>query len=113
MALAIAITLGLLLLAVYILYKLAPNNRSIRNKFRGEIRLARSISRTIAESKSTEWHEYQDWLHDILLARRQLLDAKHPQWKVSAITYWRLSVFCIVVGMSKLKQVTASIRKSR
>lgn len=110
--LAIAITLGLFLFAVCIFYKLAGNKRPTANKYRGEIGLARLISQTVAE-RNTQWHEYQDWLHDIMLSRRQLLDNKHPRWKVSLITYWRLSIFCVVVAINKVKQVAFSISRSR
>ena len=112
--LAIAILIvGLLLVAMYVFYRSNRNKRSNGNRYRGETGLARLISRTIAERESTQWHEYQDWLHDILLSRRQLLDAKHPRWKVSLVTYWRLSTFCLVVGINKVKQVTVKSWRSR
>ena len=110
--LAIAIALGLLILALYIFCKFSQTTKPTKNKRAGEIKLASKISQTFAEQKSTEWHEYQDWLHDILLARQQLLDAKHPRWKVKLITYKRLSIFCIVVSVSKVKQIVASMRRS-
>ena len=111
--LAIAIALGLFLVAIYILYKREPNQRLNVNKYRGEIGLARLISQTVAEKESAQWHEYQDWLHDIMLSRRQLLDGKCLQWKVSSITYWRLSIFCIVVAINKVKQATLNIKRLR
>ena len=110
--LAIAISFGLFILALYILWKFEREKKQTRNKRESEIRLAVHISRTFANGTSTQWSEYQDWLHDILLARRQLLDAKCPQWKVKLITYHRLSVFCLVVGISKIKQVVR-IKRSR
>lgn len=110
---AIAIVLGLFLFTVYVFYKLDRNQKPTVNKYRGETNLARLISRTVAKRKSVQWHEYQDWLHDIMLSRRQLLDHKCPQWKASLITYWRLSIFCVVVGMNKIKQVAFSIGRSR
>lgn len=111
--LAVAVVLGLLLVAIYIFSKLERNKRPNENKFRGEIGLAWWISQTFAEKKSTEWNEYQDWLHDILLSRRQLLDAKYPQWKVQLITYWRLWMFCIMMGIGRVKQMTVRIWRSR
>ena len=74
--LAIAIALGLLLLAVHISYTVSKKTKPTKNNREGEIKLAAWMSRLFADRKSTEWNEYQDWLHDILLARSQLLDAK-------------------------------------
>ncbi len=110
---AIATALGLLIFAVYISYKSYRKNKPARNRRKSELKLARWISRTLNARNSTQWHEYQDWLHDIMLSRRQLLDAKYPRWKVKLITYWRLSVFCVVVSVGKIKQVATSIRRSR
>ncbi|NJL51379.1 MAG: hypothetical protein HC930_02680 [Hydrococcus sp. SU_1_0] len=80
-----------------------------RGKTSGEIKLAQWMTQTIANQNSTEWEEYQDWLHDIMLSRQQLLDVKCPRWQVSLITYKRLGVFWVVVGISKVKQVATSI----
>ena len=82
-------------------------------KLKAEVRLARRIAEVLANRSASEWTEYQDWLHDILLKRRQLLDARHPRWRVSLITYWRLSVFCTVVAASKIKQVTFILLRLR
>ena len=114
--LAIVISFSLLIAAIYLLYSLETSyekRRLTKNKRKGEVRLAHSIAKFFADSSSTEWSEYQDWLHDILLARCQLLDAKCPVWKVKLITYKRLSIFCIVVGISKVKQAVVSMRRSR
>ena len=111
--LAIAIALGLLIFAVCVLYKFNREKKPTKNKREGEIKLASRISRTFANQTSTEWNEYQDWLHDILLSRQQLLDAKCPLWKVKLITYRRLSMFCIVVTIAKVKQAALRIGRSR
>jgi len=105
---AICVTLSLTILLTYFCFGI----NSLR-KPQGETKLARRISKILAGRRDTEWIEYQDWLHDILLARRQLLDAKCPRWKVKLITYRRLSVFCVVVGISKVRQASMSIRRSR
>ena len=49
--LAVAVVLGLLLVAIYIFSKLERNKRPNENKFRGEIGLAWWISQTFAEKK--------------------------------------------------------------
>ena len=104
----IALTLSLAVLKAYVYSKLYTSSDS-----KEEIKLAKYISRTLTNKTSTEWNEYQDWLHDILLARRQLLDANCPQWKVKIITYRRLGVFCIVVGIGKVRQVATRIGRSQ
>ena len=80
---------------------------------RVRIKLARWIIKTFIDRTSPEWTEYQDWLHDIFLARRQLIDSKCPRWKVALITYWRLSAFLVVVGLAKLKSIAASVMQLR
>ena len=45
----------------------------------------------------------------MLLARRQLLDAKCPKWKVFLITYWRLSRFFMVVSLMRIKNVIVRV----
>lgn len=105
--LAISIMLGLFILTIYISFKFDNVG-----KLKEERRLAYWIAQICSRKSSTEWNEYQDWLHDIMLSRRQLLDVKCPPWKVKLITYRRLSAFCIVVVISKLRQVAASIRRS-
>lgn len=104
---AIGLTLILFILTVYISFK--SNNIS---KPKGDLKLAHWIAQTFSSKSSPEWSEYQDWLHDILFSRGQLLDAKYPQWKVKLITYRRLSAFLIVVVISKLRQFASNIRRS-
>lgn len=84
-----------------------------RNKFKGEAKLAFWIAQFFSNKTSTEWTEYQDWLHDIFLARRQLLDAKCPRWKVTIVTYWRLSAFFVIVSLSKIKSLAVSVMRLR
>ena len=77
------------------------------------IRIATWLAQTFVDRASLEWAEYQDWLHDIFLARRQLLDAKCPSWKVTIITYWRLSAFLVIVSLSKIKSLALSVVRLR
>ena len=60
-----------------------------------------------------EWREYQDWLHDILLAHDQLLASKCIRWKAIMITYWHLSVLLVVVSLTRIKGVVVSVMKLR
>ena len=80
---------------------------------RKEIPLARRIAQILSDKSSPEWIEYQDWLHDILLARRQLINNGSPRWKVTLITHWRLIAFCTVVTVNKTKRATSKILKIR
>lgn len=107
---AITIALGLLAIATYIMFSRRTKTLPKNNR-RGEIRLAQWVSRSFANQTSIEWNEYQDWLHDIMLSRRQLLADKHPRWQVKLITYRRLTAFLVIVGMSKLKQVVADLKR--
>ncbi|MEM7595567.1 MAG: hypothetical protein AAF383_29380 [Cyanobacteria bacterium P01_A01_bin.83] len=109
---AIAIVLGLFISAAYIMYKSYAQKKLTKHKRRGELKLAHLITQSLANQKSREWDEYQDWLHDIMLYRQQLLDEKRPRWQVSLITYWQLGVFGIVLLISKIKQVAAFVRRS-
>ena len=111
--LAIAINLGLFIIAVYISCKYYEEKKLTRNKRKDETRAAYSIAKTFANSSPSEWQEYQDWLHDIMLSRQQLLDANCPRWQIKLITYKRLSAFCIVVGISRIKQATTEVWRSR
>ena len=63
------------------------------------------IARTLSHQASQEWEEYQDWLHDILLDYRQLLNRNIPRWQVTLVTYWRLTRLCITVSAIKLKKL--------
>ena len=105
---AIPSTLILLILTAYVFFEL-----NSLTKPKGEVKVAQRISRILTDKRSTEWNEYQDWLHDIMQDRQQMLTMKRPQWQVKLITYRRLSVFCVVVGMSKVKHAALSIRRSR
>lgn len=91
-------------------------SRPGRNSYipvRGEVKFADWIAQTLSARAPQEWEEYQDWLHDILLARRQLLDSGCPVWKVTAIAHWRLMGLCITVGSIKLKRWAIAARRLR
>jgi hypothetical protein len=116
-ALEVAYYLFCAFLALWALYcifcffnKSAKSGQKFLSK---EVRLARWITQTFFPKQSTEWAEYQDWLHDILLARCQLLDAKSPRWQVTLLTYWRLSLLCLIVCLIKIRRATASLMKLR
>jgi uncharacterized membrane protein len=110
---AIIIVLILFVLFTFALHTFSnKKQKSTRGKTSGEIKLAQWITQAIVNQNSTEWEEYQDWIHDIMLSRQQLLNAKCPRWQVSLITYRRLGVFWVVVGISKVKQVATSIWRS-
>lgn len=79
-------------------------------KLKGEEKLASRIAQTLAQKAPQEWEEYQDWLHDILLARIQLLDRGFPVWKVKIITYGRLTGFCLTVSLIKLRRLAIRFR---
>ncbi|MGK7936983.1 MAG: hypothetical protein AB4206_14495 [Xenococcaceae cyanobacterium] len=83
---------------------------NVRTKVRGEEKLANWMAQTLAQKAPQEWEEYQDWLHDILLDRFQLLDRGFPVWKVRIITYWRLTGFCLIVGLTKLRRLVIRLR---
>jgi len=110
---SIIFSLSLCAIAAYISYASYTKKKPARNKRQGEAGLAYKIGQNLDDGKSQQWHEYQDWLHDIMLSRRQLLDEQCPRWKVKLITYRRLGVFCAVVGMSKVRQVAVRIGRSR
>ena len=79
-------------------------------KIRGEENLANWIAQNLAQKAPREWDEYQDWLHDILLDRFQMLDQGYPVWKVRMITYWRLVGFCLIVSLTKLRRLAIRLR---
>ena len=93
-------------------FKLArrKNLTTARTKVRGEEKLANWIAQTLARKAPQEWEEYQDWLHDILLARFQMLARGFPVWKVKMITYWRLTGFCVTVSLIKLRRLAVGFR---
>lgn len=84
--------------------------KTTRTKVKGEEKFANSIAQILAQKAPKEWEEYQDWLHDILLDRLQLLDRGLPVWKVRLITYWRLIGFCFIVGLIKLRRLAIRLR---
>ena len=83
------------------------------NSLKGEVKFADAIAGTLSHNSPQEWEEYQHWLHDILLARRQLLASGTPRWKVTLITYWRLTALCITVSAIKLRRLVRTVRKLR
>ncbi|RMH76180.1 MAG: hypothetical protein D6680_09270 [Cyanobacteria bacterium J007] len=70
----------------------------------GDVKFADWIAQTLARKAPREWEEYQDWLHDILLARRQMLDEGDRPWQVTALTYGRLIALCVTVARIKLRR---------
>ena len=108
LALAIAVLISAVSFKVWQKSKKHPKNYS-----KSKVRLANWIANYFADRTSPEWTEYQDWLHDILLARRQLLDAKSPRWKVFLITYWRLSGFLVIVSLAKMKNAVVTVMRLR
>ncbi|GAB4538482.1 MAG: hypothetical protein Tsb0014_28110 [Pleurocapsa sp.] len=113
----IAIILGLILSVAGVIFCWSIFNRQRKQSQSdhkvGEIRLACWIARTLHTQASREWEEYQDWLHDILLARRQLLNSGYPVWKVALITYWRLGVLFVTVNIVKLRKIAIAATKWR
>ncbi|MBE9129280.1 MULTISPECIES: hypothetical protein [unclassified Coleofasciculus] len=78
---------------------------------KGEVRFANWIARILSNKTPQVWEDYQDWLHDILLNYRQLLESGAPRWQVTIVTYWRLTRFCITVGTLKLKRLVIAARR--
>jgi len=78
-----------------------------------EVKLANWIAQTLSTKAPQEWEDYQDWLHDILLTRSQLLSNGYPVWKVTVITYWRLMGLCITVSLIKLRRLAIAARRLR
>lgn len=114
--LSLVIVISIAILAIRFFFfrksKLARSRTLITTstKVRGEEKLANWMAQTLAQKAPQEWEEYQDWLHDILLARLQLLDRGFPVWKVRIITYWRLTGFCLIVGLTKLRRLVIRLR---
>ena len=108
LALAIAILLSALSFEAWQKSKKQPKKHS-----KSKVKLANWIASYLADRTSPEWIEYQDWLHDILLARCQLLNAKCPKWKVFILTYWRLSGFLVIVSLAKIKKAVVAVVKWR
>ncbi|WP_019507666.1 hypothetical protein [Pleurocapsa sp. PCC 7319] len=112
-AVVLALGLSIVVALVIVIDNGYKSKSSMRRKVKGEVKLAVWIAQIFSNQTSSEWTEYQDWLHDILLARRQLLDTKCPRWKVAILTYWRLSILWVVVSMTKMKSIAVSIMKLR
>ncbi len=121
-SLAISISIALVIATLIISYTTYRQHRIITRRWRknrqhysmkGEVRFADVIAKILSQNSPREWEEYQDWLHDILLARRQLLASGIVRWKVTLITYWRLTALCITVGAIKLRRFARIVRKLR
>ena len=116
LGLSLVIVISIVILAIRFFFfrksKLARSRTVITTstKIRAEEKLVNWIAQTLAQKAPQEWEEYQDWLHDILLDRLQLLDRGVPVWKVRVITYWRLTGFCLIVGLMKLRRLVVSLR---
>lgn len=109
---AFAIALTVCILLIGIASSLTSSFKHKKSK-RAKVFLAAWLAKTCVDRTSPQWTEYQDWLHDIFLARRQLLDAKCPKWKVTIITYWRLSAFLAIVTLAKIKNIAVSVMRLR
>ncbi|MDJ0775639.1 MAG: hypothetical protein QNJ49_19810 [Mastigocoleus sp. MO_167.B18] len=121
-AFALGLSITLIIATLIISYTTIRQHRIItrrsrknrpHNSVKGEVRFADAIAGILSQNSPREWEEYQDWLHDILLARCQLLDRKIPGWKVTLITYWRLTALCITVSAIKLRRFARIVRKLR
>ncbi len=121
-AFALGLSITLIIASLIISYTTIRQHRIItrrsrknrpHNSVKGEVRFADAIAGILSQNSPREWEEYQDWLHDILLARCQLLDRKIPGWKVTLITYWRLTALCITVSAIKLRRFARIVRKLR
>ena len=121
-SLALGISIALIITTIVISYTTYRQHRNITRHSRknrqhkplkGEVKFADAIAGILSQKSPREWEEYQDWLHDILLARRQSLASGSPQWKVTCITYWRLTTLCITVSAIKLRRFAIMIRKLR
>ena len=105
----IIVPLGLLIAVAFVSDFLSKPKKSKKS----QVKLAVWLAETFADRESPEWEEYQDWLHDILLARRQLLQEQCPKGKVFVITYWRLSGFLVIISLTKMKNAAISVMKLR
>ena len=121
-AFALALSITLIIATFVISYTTIRQHRIItrrsrknrqHNSVKGEVRFADSIAKILSQNSPREWEEYQDWLHDILLAHRQLIASGVAKWKVTLITYWRLTALCVTVSAIKLRRFTRIVRKLR
>ncbi|MEW6498929.1 MAG: hypothetical protein AB1589_41530, partial [Cyanobacteriota bacterium] len=116
-ALTVSIVLVVLSLVVSFLayrqHRIITNRpaKNFYSRVQGDVKFADWIARFLATKAPQEWEEYQDWLHDILLARRQLLDRDAPHWKATLVTYWRLAGLCVTVTSIKLKRMAIAARR--
>lgn len=110
LALATLLTICILLIVTISFFNSAFKHQQSKKV---KIKLATWLAKTFVDRTSPEWTEYQDWLHDIFLARRQLLDAKCPSWKVTILTYWRLCAFLAIVTLAKIKNMASSVMRLR
>ena len=110
LGLSLVIVILICILAIRFFYSRKSKLARSRSKVRGEEKLADWIAQTLAQKAPQEWEEYQDWLHDILLARLQLLDRGFPVWKVRIITYGRLTGFCVTISLIKLRRLAIRFR---
>ncbi|MEQ8755392.1 MAG: hypothetical protein RID09_17995 [Coleofasciculus sp. G1-WW12-02] len=119
---ALGLSIGLVILSLTISFLAYRQHRLITRRsvktdasptMKGDVKLADLIAQTLAEKAPQEWEEYQDWLHDILLDRRQRLDEGDPHWRVTLLTYWRLTRLCITVTLIKLRRLAIAARRLR
>ncbi|MFP4121455.1 hypothetical protein [Coleofasciculus sp.] len=119
---ALGLSIGLVILSFTMSFLAYRQHRWITRRsvktdaspmIKGDVQLADWIAQTLATKAPQEWEEYQDWLHDILLDRRQRLDQGDPYWRVTALTYWRLTGLCITVSLIKLRRLAIAARRMR
>lgn len=117
---ALGLSIGFVILIVsFLAYRQHRRitKRSVRSHaspmIKGDVKLADWIAQTLTTKAPQEWDEYQDWLHDILLDRRQRLDQGDSHWRVTALTYWRLTGLCITVSLIKLRRLAIAARRMR
>ncbi|MEQ8538681.1 MAG: hypothetical protein RIB93_14695 [Coleofasciculus sp. D1-CHI-01] len=119
---ALGLSIGLVILSFTVSFLAYRQHRRITRRsvktdaspmIKGDVQLADWIAQTLAKKAPQEWEEYQDWLHDILLDRRQCLDQGDPYWRVTALTYWRLTGLCITVSLIKLRRLAIAARRMR
>lgn len=109
-ALGLSIVIVILICIFSIRFFFFSQSKLVRKKVRGEEQLANWIAQNLAQKAPKEWDEYQDWLHDILFDRFQMLDRGYPIWKVKMITYGRLIGFCFVLSLIKLRRLAIRLR---
>ena len=108
--LALGLSIVILICILSVCFSYFHKSKLAKNKVKGEEKLADWIAQTLAQKAPQEWEEYQDWLHDILLDRFQMLDRGFPVWKVRMITYGRLTGFCVTISLIKLRRLAIRFR---